>query len=138
MKTRKLPCRRCATKYCRRLACTGRHVCHTCRCRAYTARHPDVVAFNNLKKSARRRGKEFTLTIDQFRQFAARYDYMNKRGRHATGYTVDRVRSWEGYHVDNLQVLTNSRNAAKEIAERKAAYVMAKVHGWPMEMLEPF
>lgn len=97
-----------------------------------------MVAFHNLKKSAKRRGIEFSLTIAEFRAFAAKYDYLNKRGRSAEGYTVDREREWEGYHAGNLKCLTNSANIAKSIAYRKHAFVMAKVHGWPVDVLEPF
>lgn len=128
---------KCLTKYCRRRARKHRRFCHTCRSRLYAAAHPDIISFNNLKKSARRRGIPFSLTIEQFRTFAARYDYLNRRGRSAESYTVDRKRSWEGYHAGNLQVLTNRKNAAKNIADRKRAYVMAKVHGWVYEM-KPF
>lgn len=129
---------KCLTKYCRRAPRKGRRLCHTCRGRAYTARHPDVVAFNNLKKSAKRREIDFSLTIEDFRRFAAKYDYMDKRGRHALGYTVDRVRDWEGYHAGNLQVLTNSQNVAKENALRREAFVYAKIYGWGEWHLEPF
>lgn len=129
---------KCLTKYCRRRAPRHRRLCNTCRCGAYAASNPDRIAFLNLKKSAKRRGHEFNLTIEEFRAFAGKYDYLNKRGRHATGYTVDRVRSWEGYHARNLQALTNSANKAKDIAERRLAFAMAKIHGWPVEMMEPF
>ncbi len=130
---------KCSTPYCRNKPRKGRRKCHTCRGRLYTAAHPDIVAFLNLRKSAKRRGKDFSLTIDQFRAFAVKYDYLDKRGRHATGFTVDRIREWEGYHADNLQVLTNAQNAAKAMAERKLMYAMAKVHGWHTEdMMEPF
>lgn len=120
------------------MARPGRHQCHTCRSRAYTARHPDIVSFLNLKKSAKRRGHEFSLTIQEFREFAAKYDYLDKRGRQAWGYTVDRVDREQGYHAWNIQVLTNSENAAKDNRDRKMAYVTCRVHGWPMGFPDPF
>lgn len=135
----RLPVRRkCNIPRCRRNAPRGRHRCNTCRCRIYARSHPDIIAFLNLRKSAKRRGHEFSLTLEEFRSFAAKYDYMDKRGRSATGYTVDRVDEQWGYHAWNLQVLTNSENTAKENARRREAFVYAKIYGWQPWCLEPF
>lgn len=129
---------KCSTPWCRHRARNQRSKCHTCRGRLYAAAHPDIVAFNNLKKSARRRGHEFSLTIGQFREFAVRYDYLNKRGKHAEGFTVNRIDADEGYHIWNLEVITNSANVIQEHVDRKRAFAMVKIYGWSASADNPF
>ncbi len=129
---------KCNTPWCRNRVRPGRRKCHTCRGRLWAAGHPELVSFYNLRKSAKRRGHDFSLTLEEFLQFAVKYDYLNKRGRHAEGFTINRIRDWEGYHVGNLEVITNSANVIQEHVDRKRAYAMAKVHGWPVDFIDPF
>ena len=69
--------------------------------------------YRNLKISARRRGKAFDLTFEQFQTFAVETDYINKRGIQAYDYTIDRKDNKRGYVIDNIAILTNSQNASK-------------------------
>lgn len=76
--------------------------------------------FQTLKDNAKRRGKKFELTYDQFSVFAIKNKLLMGKGRTAESYTVDRIRNWEGYHIDNIQRLTLAQNASK--GSRKLEY----------------
>lgn len=75
--------------------------------------NPMRYTFNNLKQNAKRRGKEFSLTFDQFKEFAIETDYMLGKGRTRTSLHIDRDREEEGYHIDNIKVLENHKNVKK-------------------------
>ena len=103
----------CATKCCRNtVKCRGR-VCSTCMSREATKRNPMRRCYRNLKSNAKRRGKEFDLTFEQFEAFAVRTDYINKRGIMPDGYTIDRIDNTKGYTISNIRVLTNRENHQK-------------------------
>lgn len=68
---------------------------------------------NNLRTHARARGKDFTITPEQWEAFCLRTGYHLNHGREAGGLTVDRRDESRGYNADNIQVLTNRENAAK-------------------------
>lgn len=76
-------------------------------------------AFQKLRSNAKRRGKEFDLTFDQFQQFCVKTEYLVGRGRTRTGFHIDRIRDDRGYTMDNIQVLTNTENITKENTRRK-------------------
>lgn len=70
-------------------------------------------AYKNLRDNAKRRGKVFTLTFDQFSEFCYRTNYMAGRGRTKESYSIDRIDNNKGYTADNIRVLTVSENARK-------------------------
>lgn len=70
-------------------------------------------AYLNLKSNAKRRGKVFELTFDQFREFASQCQYIKKKGRTANSYHIDRIDETKGYTIDNIQLLTNIENIQK-------------------------
>lgn len=84
--------------------------------KAWRKANPLKYAFRALKDNAKQRGKVFELTFEQFKDFAVKTDYINKRGRTAQAYHIDRKREEEGYTFDNIQVLTNSENVKKYVA----------------------
>lgn len=104
---------KCETKYCRNDRAKGRRKCHKCRTREYKERHPVKYAFHVLKKNAKRRGKEFSLTFEQFSEFCHETKLLTKRGIWAESWTIDRIDEDRGYHIDNIQILTNSENVRK-------------------------
>ncbi len=103
---------RCTAAGCRKPAGNG-SLCHAHAKRAYAARNPMRYAYNNLRGNARRRGKVFELTFEQFADFAVKTDYINKRGTGSDSYTIDRIDPTKGYTADNIQVLTNAQNVRK-------------------------
>ena len=72
-------------------------------------------AYCNLKANAKRRGKEFSLTFEQFRDFAIKTDYHQKKGVEKESFHIDRIDEEKGYSIDNIQVLTNSQNVKKYV-----------------------
>jgi hypothetical protein len=64
--------------------------------------------------NAKRRGKEFTLTLKQFEEFCNKTGYDEKKGITADSLTVDRIKDHLGYSVDNIQAITLSENVKKE------------------------
>lgn len=75
--------------------------------------HPDKYAYKNLKTNAKRRGKEFSLTFEEFIEFAIKHNYIAGKGITKTGLHIDRIDNRKGYTIDNIQVLTNSENIRK-------------------------
>lgn len=90
---------------------------HTrCRqCRYKREKELDLVgwSYRTQKANAKRRGHDFDLTLEEFKRFAYRTNLITKDGIKNSSYTVDRIRNWEGYHKDNIQVLTPEQNSRK-------------------------
>lgn len=76
-------------------------------------KNPIRSAYTTLKCNAKRRGKVFKLTFEEFKEFAIKTDYINRKGITATSYHIDRIDENKGYTVDNIQVLTNRDNVKK-------------------------
>lgn len=88
-------------------------LCSTCRSKKCRKADPVRYAYNNLKNHAEARGILFTITLPQFREFCRKVNYIGFKGRSAESYTIDRRHEDVGYHIDNIQVLTNSNNVKK-------------------------
>jgi hypothetical protein len=74
-------------------------------------------SYNTLRYNAKRRGKAFDLTFEQFKEFCRKTNYINKKGKTASSYSIDRIRPAEGYTVDNIQVLTLAANSLKKYTD---------------------
>jgi hypothetical protein len=72
----------------------------------YRERHPDRYHFANLKSNARRRGKIFTITLEDFRAVWI------------PGESIDRIDHWRGYEPGNIQSLPLPENSAKGYREK--------------------
>lgn len=116
---------RCTMLRCARPAAPGRAICNTCRDRAWREAHPEHHLWNNLKKSAKRRGIAFTITLEAFIRFCADNNLVARVGRGPDDLTVDRREAHRGYEEDNLRVLTNSENG------RLGAYLSGSGHRVP-------
>lgn len=103
---------RCHTKNCRKDA-KGRTYCSTCRSKAARKRDPVKAAWHNLKSNAKRRGVLFTIELEDFRKWCHKVEYIGHAGRTAESWTIDRRHNDIGYHLDNIQVLTNRDNVKK-------------------------
>lgn len=103
----------CQTPGCHNKARKHRHFCSACSQRKTRAKNKIKYAWNVLKTNAKRRGKLFDLTFEQFQQFAIETEYLTKKGIHKTSYHIDRINENIGYTIDNLQLLTNSQNVKK-------------------------
>ncbi len=103
----------CLTKYCRHEHVQGRWQCRKCINLGFAERHPLRYVYNNWKNNARRRGIEFTVTLEQFTKFAEKNNYVRKRGRTPKSMTIDRIVEGEGYHANNIQAITLTENIYK-------------------------
>jgi hypothetical protein len=104
---------KCLTPNCINEAAKGRRICGKCRSRKYRAKYPLKAWYDTLKMNARRRGKEFTLTQEQFSEFCKRTGYDEHKGKTADSLSVDRIKSHLGYTIDNIQAITLRENTAK-------------------------
>lgn len=105
----------CETKYCRKQALKGRKICGACKTRRYRENNPMMASYMNLRANAKRRGKEFTITFEDFRQFCYETDYIQGKGRTKDCYSVDRKDETKGYVPGNLQRLTVGQNKKKHL-----------------------
>lgn len=106
-------------KYCCAYACKNKPVarkgglCHKHYARRVKERDPVYDRYHNFKNNALARGKEFTISLDQFRKFCKRTGYIIKKGMRGKNATIDRRCNLHGYHIWNIQILTLSQNCRK-------------------------
>lgn len=103
----------CTHKRCKKKV-LAKGLCNTHYSDYWAKKNPVKYAFFNLKKSAKRRGKEFTITYEDFEKWATEVDLIKKHGKTAISYHIDRIDNSKGYTPDNIQLLTNSDNVKKE------------------------
>lgn len=72
---------------------------------------------NGLRCNAKRRGHDFTITLNQFEAFCRRTGYMKYKGRFAECMSLDRIKNHLGYHIWNMTVLSVSANSIKRDRE---------------------
>lgn len=79
--------------------------------------------FFNFRGNAKKRrngvGIEFTITLQEFRDFCQRTGYIVKKGMRGRNCTVDRIENEFGYHIWNIQLITNKANIEKYHSEDK-------------------
>jgi hypothetical protein len=92
--------------------------CSTLRVRKWRENNPLRYAYQTTKDNAKRRGKEFDLSFNEFKEFAIRVDYIKKKGIHASSIHIDRIEEEKGYTVNNIQPLENSQNVRKYLDYR--------------------
>lgn len=111
---RKIKKKKCSN--CGRLYSEKRKMCSTCRMQKSRQAHPLKYIFLNIKHNAKRRGKEWLLTFDEFVTFCNVTSYDQFRGRSALSLSIDRIRNWEGYKADNIRAITVHENSSKSDA----------------------
>jgi hypothetical protein len=88
-------------------------LCPKCRHKVRKAKDPERYFYIALRGNARRRGKPFELTLEEFRRFCKETDYIIRKGRTGKCASIDRIDSSKGYSYDNIQVLSVSENSSK-------------------------
>lgn len=88
--------------------------CTDCRRANWKASNPLRYAFGNLRRRAKQRGKDFSLTFEQYREFAIKTDYDKMRGKTSLSLSIDRINNERGYHFDNIQAITLRENTRKQ------------------------
>ena len=104
---------RCKTDNCRNRVSKKNKLCYKCMSRLWREKNPEKSAYLNLKSNAKRRGKHFDLTFEDFCKFCVKTKYMKKRGITRMSYHVDRIDENKGYTINNIQILTNIENVKK-------------------------
>ena len=70
-------------------------------------------AYKQLRNDARRRGKEFRLTREEYEAFALKSGYAMYKGRGAYFLSIDRKDPAKGYSADNIRAITKRANSAR-------------------------
>lgn len=103
----------CKTPGCNNFARKKANYCGTCQIRKYRKNNPLRAAYSNLKSNAKRRGKFFDLTFEQFKNFSIKTEYHIKAGIFKESYHIDRIDETKGYSIDNIHILPNHKNIKK-------------------------
>jgi len=88
-------------------------LCSMHKARRLKETNPIAYVYKALKSNAKRRGKEFMLTVQELREFCEQTNYIQDRGKSFQSLTIDRIDNTIGYRIDNIQALTNSANVSK-------------------------
>lgn len=79
-------------------------------------------SYSNLKSNAKRRGKEFTLTLEEFEKFAIETEYIWKKGKTGKSLSIDRKDNTKGYTLENIRAISLSENSKKFTKQLNAYY----------------
>lgn len=82
-------------------------------------RNPIRSAWQTIKDRAKRKKREFTLTFEEFSEWAAKHKYIDGKGRERHCLHCDRIDPSKGYSIDNIQILTCTENTTKGNYERE-------------------
>lgn len=86
--------------------------------KSWRNKYPVKAAYAALRDNSKRRGIEFSITLQQFIRFCVKTQLLTNRGTKAESYSIDRKDETKGYSYDNIQMLTISENSKKEIKRR--------------------
>lgn len=81
--------------------------------RKWRAEHPIEYAYQTTKDNAKRRGKYFDLTLEQFKKFCRKNDYIGKKGKTRESLSIDCIENEEGYTAKNIRALPLGENSSK-------------------------
>jgi len=110
----------CCAHGCKSTPCKKKKgLCHKHYAIYRRQKDPVYDRFVNFKGNALRRGKEFSITLAEFRQWCEEKGYIITKGQRGFRATVDRINNKRGYHIDNIQLLTMKANIAKYNFEDK-------------------
>lgn len=88
-------------------------LCDACRSKKSRLADPVRYAFQNLKNRAGQRGKEFTITLDEFRAWCIRENFTPGTGRASDSWSIDRDKNELGYTIDNIKKMRKGANTSK-------------------------
>ena len=100
-------CRQAVGPRCHRNKCAKHHY------HQWRDNHSLKCAFHHLRKRAKERGKDFSLTFEQYRDFAIKTDYARLKGKTSLSLSIDRINNDHGYHAWNIRAITLRENSRK-------------------------
>lgn len=100
---------RCTRRRGRRTSCCPKH-----NWQRYKEKYPLRYAFQKLRARAAERGHAFTLTFEQYEQFAIKTNYATLKGKSSQSLSVDRIDPKRGYHADNIRAITLRENSRRQ------------------------
>ena len=105
-----------------RCACKSRAkskwLCHTHYNQYRKDQDPASYYYYHLLMNAKARKIPFSLTLPEFREFCERTGYLAVKGRNKNAGQIDRIRSTEGYHASNIQLLDQAMNGRKRFIDK--------------------
>lgn len=113
---------KCITKFCRKSR-SSEHggLCSKCALRQWRADNPIPAKLASLRDRAKRKNVPFDLTLPWLTEF------LTTNGYDSSIHHIDRIKTWLGYTMGNLQVLTMSENIAKGNRERYGKLWMTEI-----------
>lgn len=93
--------------------------CHKHHARCQKETNPVGYTYSILKQNAKRRNKEFKLTIDDFKEFCEETKYINLKGKKAKCASIDRIDPKKGYERGNIRMISLSDNSKKMHEDKK-------------------
>lgn len=88
-------------------------LCHKHYHRYRKIQDPVYDRYFNFRGNALKRCKDFTITLEEFREFCQRTGYIIKKGMRGKNCTIDRIKNNFGYHIWNIQIKSNLANIKK-------------------------
>jgi len=104
---------KCNTEGCKNKARKNARDCEKCHSRKFRESHPIKSRYYWLKKSAKKRNYEFTISYTYFEKLCLESNYHNLSGRGTNNLTIDRVINELGYVEGNIRVVTKHINSTK-------------------------
>jgi len=102
----------CSSAGCLNLANHG-SICSSCHAGRLREKDPIRYAYNRNKANAKRRGKPHTISLEYFRSWCIKEDYIEGKGRTKDAYSIDCIDPRLGYVEGNLQKMKVGENARK-------------------------
>ena len=115
---------KCQTSNCTNEAEKYRKWCYKCRQRQYREKHTLHYEYLEFRKRARRRGKEFRLTEEEFKKFCEVTNYLEEKGIYKDNCSIDRIDPTKGYSYDNIRKVTVSVNSKLNAGTLDAEWVL--------------
>ncbi|MFD1469883.1 hypothetical protein ACFQ48_16765 [Hymenobacter caeli] len=111
--TRKRLQHRCQRRGCGSPAGKKKALCSKHHHQALKARDIISYIYSARKQRAKARGKEWTITLANFRDWCQFTGYHREKGRTAASASIDRKDGRHGYHVWNIRSIPYGANSAK-------------------------
>ena len=109
---------KCIVLFCNRHKTSKDAYCHRHKRQIEMHSCPVQVYYNKLKLSAKRRGILFTITLQEFKQWAAEVQLIEKKSSDGKKFWhIDRKKNENGYIPGNLQLLNYHENTTKSHLE---------------------